>query len=155
MSLHDKIAHRSDGIVLYGIVPPKRSTSADQVAAIAARQRTRLRGLPIDGLVLYDLQDEQARTEAERPFPFLETLDPLARRGYYRGVMLAKLTNNRADAYDSPDDKGRNREFWLEMTLAMDPSVRILVAKSDDAPLSGGRWVEGVFIYRNGELEPL
>ena len=84
----------------------------------------------------------------------LETLDPLAKRGYYRGVLLAKMRGARADAYDSPDDKGRNREFWVEMTLAQDPSIRILVAKSDDAPLSGGRWVEGAFIFRDGDLEP-
>ena len=79
----------------------------------------------------------------------------MTKRGYYRGLLLKRMRGNRADAYDSPDDQGRNREFWIEMTLAQDPSIRILIAKSDDAPLSGGRWVEGAFIYRDGDLEPL
>jgi 5,10-methylenetetrahydrofolate reductase len=34
--------------------------------------------LDLDGLVLYDIADEAARNPAERPFPFLPTLDPAA-----------------------------------------------------------------------------
>ena len=41
------------------------------------------------------------------------------------------------------------------MTLKRDPSIRLLVARSDDAPLSGGVWLDGVFIYRDGRLEPV
>ncbi len=36
----------------------------------------RLRTLPIDGIVMYDIQDETGRTELPRPFPFVRTLDP-------------------------------------------------------------------------------
>ena len=43
------------------------------VRAIAQRQVERIAGLAPDGLILYDLQDETARTGAERPFPFLPT----------------------------------------------------------------------------------
>jgi hypothetical protein len=73
--LIDRIRNRESGIVLYGIVPPKASTDADQLDEIAQRHRDRIRDLPIDGLILYDLQDEQSRTATERPFPFLETID--------------------------------------------------------------------------------
>lgn len=83
------------------------------------------------------------------------TLDPLRRRGYYTGQISGVLLNGRIDAYHSPDDQGLNQEYWVEMTLERDPSVRLLVAHSDDAPLSGGDWKEGVFIYRNGRLEPV
>ena len=48
-----------------------------------------------------------------------------------------------------------NDEFWLEMSLESDPSIRFLVVRSDDAPLGGGRWREGAFVYRDGELRPL
>lgn len=82
-----------------------------------------------------------------------ETLEPLRRKGYYDGGILTVLQAGRVDAYDSPDDEGLNREFWIEMTLAGDPSVRILVASSDDAPLSDGTWSDGVFVYRDGVLE--
>lgn len=85
----------------------------------------------------------------------LDTLDPLQKRGYYRGTLAASLSGHRPDAYDSPDDEGTNREFWLEMSLESDPAVRVVVARSDDAPLGGGKWLDGVFLYRDGVLEPL
>jgi len=90
----------------------------------------------------------------QRPFD-LETLDPLTNRGYYRGHLTTKLRERRVDAYESPDDRGQNQEFWIEMTLARDPSIRILVTKSDDAPMAGGVWLDGVYLFRNGSLEQL
>lgn len=83
----------------------------------------------------------------------LDTFEPLRSSGYYVGGITEELLGGKADAYDSPDDRGPNREFWLEMTLKADPSVRILVADSDDAPLSGGDYVDGIFLYRDGELK--
>ena len=44
----------------------------------AARLAERTRGLALDGLVVYDVQDEAARTNEPRPFPFLPTLDSRA-----------------------------------------------------------------------------
>jgi hypothetical protein len=85
----------------------------------------------------------------------LDSLEPLRRRGYYRGYVNVKLREDRIDAYDSPDDRGINQEFWLEMTLESDPEIRFLVARSNDAPLGGGEWREGAFIYRDGVLESL
>lgn len=73
--LTEKIRNRENGIVLYGIVPPKKGTGEDKVREIAAKQVERLRPLKIDGLVLYDIQDEKSRTDEERPFPFMATLD--------------------------------------------------------------------------------
>lgn len=65
------------GGLTYGITPPKRSWDADRVAEVAARQAARIRELPVDGLVVYDLQDESARTDAQRPFPFVPSIDPV------------------------------------------------------------------------------
>ena len=42
----------------------------------AARLAERVRGLRLDGLVVYDVQDETGRTPVPRPFPFLPTIDP-------------------------------------------------------------------------------
>lgn len=81
------------------------------------------------------------------------TTEPLRRRGFYTGRIESRILNGRFDAYDAPDDRGVNREFWLEMTLAADPSVRILVVRSDDAPLSGGQWLDGVYLVRRNALE--
>jgi len=74
--LIDKILNRQSGIVTYGIVPPKTGTDAAKVDEIAARQIRRLEGLDIDGIILYDLQDESQRNSQARPFPFMETIDP-------------------------------------------------------------------------------
>lgn len=70
-----KIINRESGIVLYGIVPPKKGTDAEKIEEISSRQIQRLKGSSIDGLILYDIQDETSRTGEERPFPFMETLD--------------------------------------------------------------------------------
>lgn len=64
------------GLITYGITPPKRSTSEERRREIAERQSQRIQGLPLDGLIVYDIQDESARTSAPRPFPYLEAIDP-------------------------------------------------------------------------------
>lgn len=46
----------------------------------------RLRDLDLDGLVLYDIDDESSRNPAERPFPFSPTVDP----SVYRSEFLAE-----------------------------------------------------------------
>ena len=84
----------------------------------------------------------------------LDTFDPLSSGGYYNGDPGYMLNGGQADAFDSPDDQGTNQEFWLEMTLKQDPAVRFVVADSDDAPLSGGSYLDGIYVYRNGVLDP-
>ena len=74
--LLDRIERREPGVVLYGLSPPKRETTPDELKAIASRQLTRLATLPVDGIIVYDLQDESDRTGEARPFPFLPTVDP-------------------------------------------------------------------------------
>jgi hypothetical protein len=78
MSLLAKVSARQSAICLYGLAPPKRATEPVEIDAIVARQQARLASLGLDGLVVYDLQEEQERMSAPRPFPFLPTVDPLA-----------------------------------------------------------------------------
>ena len=75
-SLLAKVDARRFGICLYGLAPPKRSTSPERLAKISSRQIARVRGLAPDGLIVYDIQDEAGRTAEPRPFPFLPTIDP-------------------------------------------------------------------------------
>jgi hypothetical protein len=72
----NKIKTRESGILLYGITPPKSQTPSEKVSEIAERTLNNLRSLDIDALVVYDVQDESARTTEERPFPFASALDP-------------------------------------------------------------------------------
>lgn len=74
-TLIEKIKNRASDIILYGITPPKKGTSEDKINEISARQVDRLKNQDVDGLILYDIQDEKSRTDEERPFPFMETLD--------------------------------------------------------------------------------
>lgn len=72
----DKIRSRLSGILTYGITPPKSETADEKIAAIAEKTIARLIPLDMDALIVYDVQDESARTSAERPFPFINALDP-------------------------------------------------------------------------------
>ena len=85
----------------------------------------------------------------------LDTFEPLRSMNYYNGNLAKRLRNGRADAYDSPDDNGLNNEFWLVMTLEADPSVQLLVCNSNDTPLGGNAWLDGVYLYHNGVLTPI
>ncbi len=75
--MHEAISRREAGLLTYGITPPKRSYTEDRRRAVAQRQTERIGGLPIDGLVIYDIQDESDRTSQARPFPFIQTIDPV------------------------------------------------------------------------------
>jgi hypothetical protein len=128
-------------------------------AVESANTRAELRVVQNEAATLYDAFNRYNERNHGYPATYTEshfdprTLNPLRKRGYYRGTLASHLLDRQVDAYDSPDDLGPNREFWVEMTLHSDPSVRILVARSDDAPLGGGAWREGVFVFRDGELE--
>lgn len=74
--LKDKILNRKPGIVTYGLTPPKVGNPPEKIKEISEKQIERIKNLDIDGLVIYDIQDEKDRTDADRPFPFIETIDP-------------------------------------------------------------------------------
>lgn len=78
-----KIKDKASGILLYGITPPKTKTAPEKVAEIAQRTVATLQPQDIDALVVYDVQDESARTSEERPFPFISALDPFVYASEY------------------------------------------------------------------------
>lgn len=90
--LKQKIADRQAGILTYGITPPKVTHDAEKIAEIARKQIERLEGSGIDGLVLYDVQDEADRIDQDRPFPYLETIDPTRySKEYLSGFDVPKI----------------------------------------------------------------
>jgi hypothetical protein len=64
------------GILLFGITPPKASTDPADRDRIAGVTLQRLAPLDLDGLILYDIDDESDRVADDRPFPYLSTIDP-------------------------------------------------------------------------------
>lgn len=107
--MRDAIAQRKAGLLTYGITPPKRSYAPERRAEVAGKQRDRIAGLPVDGLVIYDLQDESARTDEERPFPFLECIDPVEYAFQDLGTLsVPKIVYRCVAALDGP---GLSRTF--------------------------------------------
>jgi hypothetical protein len=62
--------------LFYGLTPPKNNVDPEKIQSIANKQIERLQGIDIDALILYDIQDESARTDVPRPFPYMSTLAP-------------------------------------------------------------------------------
>lgn len=76
VDLTARISSGQGEFVLFAITPPRRSTPAERLPAIAQATIDRLSRLDLDGLVLYDIDDESSRNPVERPFPFSPTVDP-------------------------------------------------------------------------------
>ena len=131
MSLRDKITERQPGICLYGVAPPKLSTPVADLQAIVAQQQTRMASLPLDGLIVYDLQDEAERTAAPRPFPFLPTVDPFTyAHGELSGLSVPKVVY-RCVSRDSAEDF----VTWLGQERPPESGLSVLVgAASRRAP---------------------
>jgi len=79
----NKIKERESGVLLYGITPPKATTSPEKLGEIAEKTLNTLCTLDIDALTVYDVQDESDRTSEERPFPFANSLDPFEYASHY------------------------------------------------------------------------
>ena len=105
-----KIKSRESGVMLYGITPPKAGTTPERVAEIAEKTIGRLSSLDIDALVVYDVQDESARTKEERPFPFINALDPLGFASEYMGGLEVPKIIYRPAGKFSPEELSD----WLE-----------------------------------------
>ena len=121
-SLAEKLVSRRAGICLYGFAPPKQATPSEQLKAIVAQQLVRLGRLPVDGLIVYDIQDEAERVSALRPFPFLPTLNPeVYAHGFLGSLPVPKIVY-RCVNRDTSDGFVR----WLERDNAA-PRISVLV----------------------------
>lgn len=119
-TLLDQIVQRRPGICLYGLAPPRRTTAPDQLAGIAAQQVERLRGLDIDGVIVYDIQDEAERTADARPFPFLPTLPPAEYADVHLGSLALPKIVYRCVSSDT-------RESFLDWLKLAERSQKISV----------------------------
>ena len=76
VELQRRIAEGAGEFLLFALTPPRLTTEPEQASQIAAKTLERLRSVGLDGLVLYDIDDESDRNPEERPFPFLPTMNP-------------------------------------------------------------------------------
>jgi len=90
--------------------------------AIVAQQLARLGSLPVDGLIVYDIQDEAERVSTPRPFPFLPTLNPeVYAHGFLGSLPVPKIVY-RCVNRDTSDEFVR----WLERENSA-PRISVLV----------------------------
>lgn len=92
--LKDALLDPGKTLLLYGTTPPRAGAPAEIVRNAAEKLAARVRPLPLDGIVVYDIQDESGRTASPRPFAFTGTIDP---RAYSK--LLRELTGKPAITY--------------------------------------------------------
>ncbi|KAA1421656.1 5,10-methylenetetrahydrofolate reductase [Nocardioides humilatus] len=104
MDLTARITAGRGDFVLFAITPPRQSTPSDRLPEIARATIERLENLALDGLVLYDIDDETSRNPAERPFPFSPTVDPSDYRAGHLGPWRTPVIVYRAVGKYERDD---------------------------------------------------
>src|SRR6185503_10469107 len=105
-------------VLLYGTTPPRAGSTPDAVRAASEKLAARLAPLPLDGVVIYDIQDETGRTEHARPFPFTGTIDP---RAYAKTLGMQTIIYKALGALDEADWKA-----WLDETAPAHPLVSVV-----------------------------
>lgn len=99
--LKDKILNRETGIITYAITPPKLNNLHQKIVEISQKQVERIKNIDVDGLIIYDIQDEIDRQKEKRPFPFIETLDPdLYNEEYLKNLAVPKIIYRCVGKYD-------------------------------------------------------
>jgi hypothetical protein len=149
MSLVDRIADGSGECLLFALTPPRSSSTGDRAQEIADATLARLRPLDLDGLILYDIADEAARNPAQRPFPFMPTMDPAAFLADNLASWRAPVVVYRAVGKYSPAELGA----WCE---AQDPSrvmaVLVGAASRDSRPKTSLKQAQALIREANPAL---
>jgi len=130
MDLARRIAARESELLLFALTPPRTTVSPERAQEIADVTQKRLSAVTLDGLVLYDIDDESDRNPEERPFPFLPTLDPadfLSRHleGWSTPVVVYRAVGKYHE---------RDLQSWLETQDADEVLTVFVGASSSDKP---------------------
>jgi hypothetical protein len=103
------LARTRDGVLLYGLTPPRRTTTPEQADAVAEAALARLRSVQVDGLILYDVDAEADRSLTPRPFPFMPMMDPAVFLGRHLAGWTGPVVVYRAVGKYAGDELGE----WL------------------------------------------
>jgi 5,10-methylenetetrahydrofolate reductase len=85
-TLSDVLKDSSRPAFLFGSTPPQATTSEEKARETCAKFAARSAVLATDGFIVYDIQDEEGRTEMVRPFPFRKTMDASTYASYFTPV---------------------------------------------------------------------
>lgn len=101
--LKQKILNAQSGILLYGLTPPKIEYGEDRIRQISQTQSLRIQNLGVDGIILYDIQDEASRMVEKRPFPYLHTVDATTYANEYLHVNVPKIIYKAVGKYSKDE----------------------------------------------------
>jgi hypothetical protein len=76
MSASEFLLRAEHGLLLYGMTPPRLTTTPERAEEIAAATLARLENVNPDALIIYDVDAEADRSPQPRPFPFMPMMDP-------------------------------------------------------------------------------
>ncbi len=132
--LKEKIKSKKTGILFYGLTPPKSGNTDEKIKEISKKQIQRVKNLGLDALILYDIQDESSRTDAKRPFPFMQTLDPCVYAKNYLDDSLEfpVVVYKAVGKYDKDEFKQwlenrKNREFYTVFVGASSKKTQVTI----------------------------
>lgn len=130
--LKHKLLKRQAGILTYGLTPPKADNTVEAIKTIAAKQIERIKQLELDGLIIYDIQDEAERTELTRPFPFMQTVDSnIYANQYLQELALPKIVYRCVGKYNIKD-----LTAWLKPTDTKQRFAVFVGAASTNQPIT-------------------
>lgn len=133
MSLQDALGDTRRFVFLYGTTPPRADAAPERIARAASRLAARTAKLDLDGLVVYDVQDESERTRQPRPFPFLPTLESQT-----YAQRLQSATGRDVVCYKSVAATSEAQwRTWLEETCRAENGPRCLSLVGRAASASG------------------
>jgi hypothetical protein len=155
MDLKPKLLDPAETVFLYGTTPPRAGTPEDQVAAAAQKLSARLAALPLDGVVVYDIQDEAGRTHQPRPFPFVRTVDP---REYAGRLGLPTIVYKALGDIDEPGwlrwlDEAEGRHPFISVVGRPTSGVRYALPLSRAIRLAAERFTVGGVVIAERHTE--
>lgn len=97
------LARAEHGLLVYGITPPSLTTTPERADEVAQATLARLDPLPLDALIVYDVDAESDRSPDSRPFPFMPMMDPADfvdrhLSGWTRPVVVYRAVGKYAEA---------------------------------------------------------
>lgn len=147
MNLVRQIESRQGEFLLFALTPPSLATDQERAHEIAEATIERLQPLDLDGVILYDIDDESERNPEERPFPFMPTIDPASYRAQHFGAWQTPVIVYRAVSKYAPDELHE----WIS---AQDPEQSMTVLVGAASSSKAGRTSLAEAQALRGETNP-
>lgn len=113
-TLSDILKDPSRPVFLFGSTPPRDGTTEEKAKLTCSKFTDRSAVLATDGFIVYDIQDEEGRTEVERPFPFRKTMDAALYASYFKPLCAKECVVYKCVAEKSVEDF----DLWVDTAVS-------------------------------------